>query len=137
MVAQKGRDMLLKLDLDSNGNFETVAGLRTKALRFNAELVDVTDSQSLGMWRELLGGAGLKTATLSGSGLFKDATSDAQVRSQFFDGILSVWQIVIPDFGFLEGIFQISSLEYVGQHDSELRFDIELQSAGQITFTAV
>lgn len=79
MAAQKGRDLLLKLN--NGAGFTTVAGLRSKRLSFNAQIVDVTDSESAGRWRELLGGAGVQRAALSGSGIFKDQASDALVRS--------------------------------------------------------
>ena len=42
MTAQKGKDLLLKLDSDGAGTFVTVAGLRTRTLTFNSETVDVT-----------------------------------------------------------------------------------------------
>ena len=54
MVAQKGKDMLLKLDTGASGNFTTVAGLRSRRIAFNSETVDVTDFESTGRWRELL-----------------------------------------------------------------------------------
>jgi TP901-1 family phage major tail protein len=107
MVAQKGRDLLLKID--NGAGFSTVAGLRSKRLSFNAALVDVTDAESVGRWRELLGGAGVQRAALSGSGIFKDQASDALVRSLFFGGTIASWQIVIPDFGTVTGAFQIAA----------------------------
>ena len=42
MAAQNGKDLLLKVDLDGNGSFQTLAGLRASRLSFNAETVDVT-----------------------------------------------------------------------------------------------
>lgn len=135
MVAQKGRDLLLKVD---NGTgFATVAGLRSKRLSFNTQLVDVTDAESAGRWRELLGGAGVQRAAISGSGIFKDQASDALVRSLFFAGTIMPWQMVIPDFGKVSGAFQIAALEYSGAHDGEVVFEIALESAGQLTFEAV
>lgn len=135
MVAQKGRDLLLKVD---NGTgFATVAGLRSKRLSFNTQLVDVTDAESAGRWRELLGGAGVQRAAISGSGIFKDQASDALVRSLFFAGTIVPWQVVIPDFGKVSGAFQIAALEYSGAHDGEVVFEIALESAGQLTFEAV
>lgn len=56
--------------------------------------------------------AGVRRASILGAGLFKDAESDALVRATFFDGIVRDCQIVIPDFGTVEGPFQISSLEF-------------------------
>lgn len=135
MVAQKGRDLLLKID--SGAGFSTVAGLRSKRLSFNAALVDVTDAESVGRWRELLGGAGVQRAALSGSGIFKDQASDALVRSLFFAGTIAAWQIVIPDFGTVAGAFQIAALEYSGAHDGEVLFEIGLESAGPLTFGAL
>ena len=132
MVAQKGRDLLLKID--NGAGFSTVAGLRSKRLSFNAALVDVTDAESVGRWRELLGGAGVQRAALSGSGIFKDQASDALVRSLFFGGTIANWQIVIPDFGTVTGAFQIAALEYSGAHDGEVLFEIGLESAGALTF---
>ena len=135
MVAQKGRDLLLKID--NGSGFVTVAGLRSKRLSFNAELVDVTDADSAGRWRELLGGAGVQRAAVSGSGIFKDQASDALVRTLFFAGTIAAWQIVIPDFGTVSGAFQIAALEYSGAHDGEVVFEIALESAGQLAFGAL
>ena len=42
MTAQKGKDLLLKLDGTGEGSFVTVAGLRSRAIAFNARAVDVT-----------------------------------------------------------------------------------------------
>jgi TP901-1 family phage major tail protein len=92
MAAQKGKDLLLKLDSDGAGTFVTVAGLRTRTLAFNAATVDVTDTESVGRWRELLEGAGVKTARITGSGIYKDAASDEKVRQYFFDGTIREWQ---------------------------------------------
>lgn len=134
MAAQKGKDLLLKL---ANGeSYVTVAGLRSKRLAFNSEAVDITDADSTGRWRELLGGAGVQRASLSASGIFKDATSDGLIRSRFFGGTISIWQLVIPDFGMLSGPFQITALEYTGNHDGEVAFEIALESAGVISFEA-
>ena len=134
MVAQKGKDLLLKID--NGGVFVTVAGLRTKRLAFNAESVDVTDAESAGRWRELLAGAGVQRAGLTASGIFKDQQSDALVRGAFFAGSIPGWQIVIPDFGTVAGLFQITSLEFAGEHDGEVTTELALESAGELTFTA-
>lgn len=137
MAAQKGKDLLLKLDSDGSGTFVTIAGLRTRSLSINAETVDITHSESAGRWRELLEGAGAKSARLSGSGIFKDAASDALVRQYVFDGTIRDWQVLVPDFGTISGPFQITSLELTGRHDGEIAFDLSLDSAGALAFTAL
>lgn len=136
MAAQKGKDLLLKIDSDPTGTFTTVAGLRSRTLAFNAETVDITHQESAGQWRELLAGAGVRNARVTGAGVFKDAASDALVREVFFAGTIRAWQIVIPDFGTVEGPFQIAALEFNGRHDGEVAFELGLESAGALTFTA-
>ncbi|ABS62534.1 phage major tail protein, TP901-1 family [Parvibaculum lavamentivorans DS-1] len=136
MTAQKGKDLLIKLDASGEGSFTTMAGLRTRALAFNARAVDVTHAESAGRWRELLEGAGVRSAGITGRGIFKDAASDAAVRQIFFDGAIRNWQVVIPDFGTVQGPFQITALEFSGEHDGEVSFDLALESAGEISFAA-
>ncbi|PTM38734.1 phage major tail protein, TP901-1 family [Bosea sp. 124] len=136
MSAQKGKDLLLKAE-DAEGGFVTVAGLRARQIAFNAETVDVTHSESAGRWRELLAGAGMRRAAISGAGIFKEEASDALVRQLFFDGTIRDWQVIVPDFGTITGPFQLSSLEYRGDHAGEVTFDLSLESAGQLAFVAL
>jgi TP901-1 family phage major tail protein len=137
MTAQKGKDLLLKIDSDGLGTFTTVAGLRTRRIAFNAEAVDVTDADSAGRWRELLEGAGVRRASLAGSGIFRDAATDETVRQVFFDGSIRDWQVIVPDFGEIEGPFQITALEYAGEHNGEVAFELSLESAGALGFSAI
>ena len=136
MSAQKGKDLLIKID-DGAGGFVTVAGLRARQVAFNAETVDVTHAESVGRWRELLAGAGVRRAGITGSGVFKDEASDARMRQVFFDGNIRSYQVVVPDFGRIEGPFQVTSLEYRGDHAGEVTFDMAFESAGALTFTAL
>lgn len=139
MAAQKGKAVLLKIGTGTGTPevFETVAGLRANTIAFNAQSVDVTNAESVSQWRELLAGAGVKSASLSGAGVFKDAAADAYVRTAFFDGTHANWQAVIPDFGIVEGAFQITTLEYAGTYDGEATFSLSLESAGPLTFTVL
>ncbi len=136
MVAQNGKDLLVKIDMTGDGLFETAAGLRATRISFNAESVDVTSLESTGGWRELLSGAGVKTAAISGSGVFKDANTDERARQIFFDGETPDFQVIVPDFGTMEGPFQITSIEYAGSHNGEATYELSLASAGELTFTA-
>ncbi|GAA2862132.1 TP901-1 family phage major tail protein [Aminobacter niigataensis] len=135
MVAQKGKDLLLKIDTNGLGSFVTVAGLRSKRIAFNSETVDITDAESAGRWRELLAGSGVQRAAVSGSGIFKDQQSDARIRTCFFGGEIVRWQLAVPDFGVVDGPFQITALEYTGNHDGEVTFEVALESAGVVGFT--
>lgn len=136
MAVQNGKDLLIKVDATGTGSFETLAGLRATRISFNAESVDVTNLSSADGWRELLAGAGVKTAALSGSGVFRDEATDERARQIFFDGELPNFQVIIPDFGTVEGKFQITSIEYAGAHNGEATYEMAMASAGALNFTA-
>ena len=137
MAVQNGRDLLIKMNMTRTNEFETVAGLRATRIGFNAETVDVTSLESEGRWRELLGGAGVRSASISGSGVFRDAATDGRARQVFFDGEVPKCQVIIPDFGIIEGPFQITSLEYSGSHNGEATYEIAMASAGALNFVAL
>ena len=137
MAAQNGKDLLIKVDMTSDGQFETIAGLRATRVSFNAETVDVTSLESQGGWRELLSGAGVRSAAISGSGVFKDEGTDERARQLFFDGETPDFQVIIPDFGIVEGPFQVTAVEYSGSHNGEATYELSLASAGALAFTAL
>lgn len=137
MGAQNGKDLLIKVDMTGDGQFNSIAGLRATRISFNAESVDVTSLESQGGWRERLSGAGVRSANISGSGVFRDAGTDERARQLFFDGITPDFQVVIPDFGIIEGPFQVTSLDYAGTHNGEATYELALASAGMLSFTAV
>jgi TP901-1 family phage major tail protein len=135
MPVQAGKDLLVKVDMTSDGQFETIAGLRATRVSFNAESVDVTALDSEGGWRELLAGAGVRSAAISGSGVFRDEGTDERARQLFFDGLTPDFQVVVPDFGVVEGPFQVTALEYAGSLNGEATYELSLQSAGMLAFT--
>lgn len=136
MSAQKGRDMLVKFK-ETDGSFRTLAGLRAKSLRFNARTVDVTDSDSANGWKELLPQAGVKSAEIEGSGIFKDDESAAIARRGFFDQSIIELRFILPGFGQIDGPFLIASLSYSGRYEGEAGFDVRFMSAGEPVFSAI
>ena len=99
--------------------------------------MDVTNLDSAGGWRELLAGTGVKSAAISGAGVFRDAATDERVRAIFWNADTPDFQVVIPDFGIVEGAFQITAIDYAGNHDGEATYEMSLASAGALTFTAI
>ena len=90
MRAQRGRDLLLKLgNGEMSESFASVAGLRATTLAFNAASIDITNADSAG-WRDLLAD-GVKSVSISRSGVFKDAGSDESVRAAFFASTAPNW----------------------------------------------
>jgi TP901-1 family phage major tail protein len=137
MGAQNGKDLLIKVDMAADGQFTTLAGLRATRVSFNAETIDVTSLESQGGWRELLAGAGVRSVNISGSGVFRDEATDERARQLFFDGEAPDFQVVIPDFGILQGAFQVTAIEYGGSHNGEATYELSLASAGELTFTVI
>jgi len=137
MAAQKGKDLLLKIYVSSTDTFETVAGLRATRINFNAQSVNITNVASQGGWRELLAGAGVRSVNIGGNGVFRDTETDARMREVFFNSEIPDFQVIIPDFGVLEGPFMLTALEYSGDYDGEAQFELSLASSGVPSFTAL
>ena len=137
MTAQRGKDLLLKLgDGASPETFATVAGLRARTFSLAAESVEATHADSPGGWREILAGAGVRQASVAGSGVFLSGAGAEAVRALFFEGAARRWRLVVPGLGEIEGPFVIANLDYAGASDGEATFAIALDSAGALTFTA-
>ena len=120
MAGQRGRDVLIKIsDGGAPETFVAVAGIRARTISLSASLIDATNALSPQAWRELIAGAGTKRAEVAGSGVFKDAASDARIRQAYFNGEAARFRLELPDFGVLSGPFVISELSYAGDHDAE------------------
>ena len=78
-----------------------------------------------------------RTAAISGSGIFKDQATDERARQIFFDGEVPDFQVIVPDFGIIEGPFMITGIEYAGSYNGEANYDLSMASAGVLTFTAL
>ncbi len=133
MAGQKGRDVLIRI-ADGEGGYETLAGIRSTRFQLSSVRVDGTSADSPDAWRELVAGAGVRSAKVSGAGVFKDAASDARMREVFFAGAVPDWELVIPHFGSLTGAFQIAELVWEGSYDGEAGFSVTLESAGALVF---
>lgn len=137
MPAVKGLDMLLKVDSTGSGSFSTVGGIRSTEISLDGASVDVTSQDDTSRYRQLLAGAGIKTATIKGSGVFKGDSAAGTVRSYFAADTIRDWTIIVPGFYTIKGSFKITNLTYSGDHAAEVTFSISLESAGDLTFTAV
>jgi len=132
MAAQKGREVLLKIgDGASPATFTTVAGLRTRTVTVNNEAVDITDSDTAPQ-RALLSGAGLKTLSISGSGIFKDDAAFNLVEDLVFAAASNEeeFQVVFGNGDIIQGTFHITSLEYAGEYNGAQTYTISLENAG-------
>lgn len=139
MAAQKGSALLLKIgatasSLPASDTYTTVGGLRSTSISLNEETVDVTTKDSAN-WRTLLAAGGVKSASISGSGIFTDAVSESTMRTSFGGANIPNFEVVVPDFGSFKGKFQITTLEYAGEYNGEVTYSVTLESSGEFTFT--
>jgi len=145
MAAQKGLDMLIKMDI--SGTQTTIGGLRSSSISLSDESVDVTNKDSLGT-RTLLAGGGVNSVAISGSGVFTDSASEVALRTSYqaqqntSDGssaqtaAFETFQFKIPNLGTYTGAFNITSLEYAGEYNGEVTYSMSFESAGYVTYAA-
>ena len=143
MAAQKGLDVLMKIDI--SGTKTTIGGLRSTSITLNDESVDITNKDSLGT-RTLLAGAGVNSISISGSGVFTDSTAEVAVRTAYQaqqnttngtsaqTAAFTSFEFRMPDLGTYTGPFQITSLEYAGEYNGEATYSMSFESAGYIAF---
>lgn len=137
MAAQKGLDMLLKVDSDGSGTYLTVAGLQNLSIRRGRETVDITSQDDVSRARQLLEGAGVKSISITGSGVFKDAAADQTLSTYFENGTIRNWRIIIPSFNQIQGPFQITDLENSSTHNGEVQQSLTLESGGDYSLTPI
>ena len=133
MSAQKGAAFLLKIGDGATppNNYYTVAGLRTTQVSINSETVVVTNKGS-GGWRELLSGAGIRTVSVSASGIFLGSEEERVVRNHALSGTLEAYQLKFEDGSSLTGRFLVQRLEYAGDFNSERTYTLQLESSGSV-----
>lgn len=137
MAAEKGRAFVLKVgDGGDPETFTTIGGMRTTSLSINNEIVDITNKTS-GGWRELLGGAGVRSVTLSGAGVFTDSAAEMSVQAKMLAGSVDNYEITFESGDSFAGAFQATRLEYAGDHNGERTYSIRLESSGAVSFTDV
>jgi TP901-1 family phage major tail protein len=138
MAAQKGSAMLLKIGTTaadaSTDTYATIGGLRTTSITHNDDAVDITTIDSAGV-RELIAQGGIRAVSISGSGVFTDATSETTLKNAFGAAAFSNFEVVIPDFGSYKGKFMVASLSYSGEYNGTVSYDVTLESSGAIAFS--
>jgi len=132
MSAEKGSAFLLKVgDGGDPPGFATVAGMRTTQLSVNGEAVNVTSKDS-GGWRELLSGAGIRSVSVAGSGIFTGSAAEARLKTNALAGLIDDYQLSFESGETMQGRFLISRLDYAGDHGGERTYALNLESSGPV-----
>lgn len=133
MSAQKGSAFLLKVgDGGSPIAYATVAGLRTTQLSVNGEAVNVTSKDS-GGWRELLSGAGVRSVSVAGSGIFTGSAAETRVKGSALSGVLDDYELSFEGGERMRGRFLVTRLDYAGDYNGERTYTLALESSGAVS----
>lgn len=140
MAAGKGSSFLLKEN--STGTPATVGGLRSTSMSINGEMVDITNKDSNAFIssgndkaRDLLQGGGVRSMSLTASGVFTDSSTENLVRGFAFDGAIQNYDLVFSDGSKIAGAFLITSYERAGEYNGEETYSLTLESHNTITYT--
>lgn len=132
MVAEKGSAFLLKVgDGGSPVAYATVAGLRTTQLSVNGEAVAITSKDS-GGWRELLSGAGVRSVSVSGAGVFTGSSAEARVKANALSGVIDDYRLSFESGATMTGRFLVTRLDYAGDYNGERSYTLNLESSGPV-----
>ena len=140
MAAGKGSSFLLKDN--STGTPATIGGLRSTSMTINGEAVDITSKDSNAFIssgndkaRDLLQGGGVRSMTISASGVFTDSSTENILRGFAFDGAIQNYDLVFSDGSKISGAFLITSYERAGEFNGEETYSLTLESSNTITYT--
>ena len=140
MAAGKGSSFLLKEN--STGTPATVGGLRSTSMTINGEAVDITTKDSNAFItsgndkaRDLLQGGGVRSMSISASGVFTDSSTENILRGFAFDGAIQNYDLVFSDGSKISGAFLITSYERAGEFNGEETYSLTLESSNTITYT--
>ncbi|USI71473.1 phage tail tube protein [Sphingomonas morindae] len=132
MAAQSGASFLLKIgDGKPDPGFTTIAGLRTTQMRIDGEMVAITNKDS-GGWRELLDGAGTRSLSVSGSGIFTGSAAETRLKAQALSGRIETFELSFDGGERMRGRFLVSRLDYSGDYNGERSYTLALESAGPV-----
>ena len=132
MTAEKGSAFLLKIgDGATPPVYATVAGLRTTQMSVNGEIVNVTSKDS-GGWRELLSGAGTRSVSISGNGIFTGSDAEVRIRDNALSGSLDDYELSFESGEKMRGRFLVTRLDYSGDYNGERSYTLSLESSGPV-----
>ena len=139
MAKQNARELLVKLgDGGDPQNYAMVAGLTTRNLNLNGNLVDVTSINVADpggtVWREVI--AGIQSMDVAGTGYFEDKAQTVEFINAKNDGTYLPLQIVVPGLGTFEADYAVGNLSLTAELEGVVGQNLELQSSGAVTFTA-
>ena len=132
MTAQSGRGFLVRIgDGATPETFATIAGMRATSLVVNSDAVDITNKDS-GGWRELLSGAGVRSVSVSGAGIFTGSAAEGRIKGHALSGLIDDYELSFEGGERMQGRFLITRLDYAGDYNGERNYTLSLESSGPV-----
>lgn len=132
MAAERGSAFLLKVgDGVVPPVFTTMAGMRTTQLSINGDPVVITNKGS-GGWRELLSGAGVRSVSVSGAGIFTGSAAEMRIRDNALTGQIDEYELSFESGERMQGRFLVTRLDYAGDYNGERNYTLAMESSGPV-----
>ena len=132
MAVERGSAFLLKVgDGAAVPAFATVAGLRTTQLSVNGVAGVVTSTES-GGWRQLRSGAGVRSVSVSGAGVFTGSAAETRIKTSALAGMLDDYRLSFESGDSMTGRFLVTRLDYAGDFNGERSYTVSLESSGPV-----
>lgn len=113
--------------------YKTLGGLRSSSFSFNADAIDVSNHGS-NQWKNLKSGAGMRSVSLSGSGVYTNSANYRALESDAMNNNLVSLAFLDLDGGRIySGSFKLTSLEASGEYDGEASFSVSAESSGTVS----
>jgi predicted secreted protein len=113
--------------------FRNLGGLRSKEFGLSSEAVDITNVDS-DEWSSMLDGAGIRSASMSGSGVWTNELVFQEFFADFVANRLTCLALVDAKSGRVyEGCFKITELSVSGDYDAEGTYSVSAESSGPVT----
>lgn len=114
------------------GVYTAIGGFTARSITLNNAPVEFTNANS-NHWREMLSGAGIRSAEISGSGVFVNDAGIKMMLAAVIDGTLKDMQFELPGVIRFTGWWSITSCDLQTSHDTADSYNFAASSSGAIT----
>ncbi|MEP6173676.1 MAG: phage tail tube protein, partial [Parasphingorhabdus sp.] len=83
-------------------------------------------------WRQLLSGAGVRSVSVSGAGVFTGSDAELRMKGHALGGILDSYELSFEGGERMQGNFLVVRLDYSGDFNSERSYTLSLESSGPV-----
>ena len=137
MTALDARSLTLKIgDGNDPEHFTEIGGLQNHRITLRNDAASYHHAALTHAWQEAHANTQRQQLSISGQGIFTDSASEEILRAQAFSNNHRNFFIGLGNGDSLQGAFTISNYERYAAMEGAINYQLTLQSAGEISFTA-